>query len=84
MASQLAASNSSGLNLSTANGSASNQPSDLSNNQPLNEIQLATHQRFMMLMFLYQQFLQAQTQPTWAESGDQESPSMRLMEKKVL
>lgn len=71
MASQLAASNNnSGLNLSTAatNGSANNQPSDLSNNQPLNEIQLAAHQRFMMMMFLYQQFLQAQTQSTWVES----------------
>lgn len=66
MASQLAANNTSnnaGLNLSTANGSGNNQPSDLSNNQQLNEIQLA-QQRFMMMMFLYNQFLQAQTQST--------------------
>lgn len=64
MASQLAASaNTAGLNLSTANGSANNQPNDLSSNQQLNEIQLA-QQRFMMMMFLYNQFLQAQTQST--------------------
>jgi hypothetical protein len=68
MASSLAASanNSSnsnaGLNLSLTSGSNS-QPSDLPNNQQLNEIQLA-QQRFMMMMFLYNQFLQAQTQST--------------------
>lgn len=64
MATQLAANASNaGLNLSTANGSGSNQPADLSNTQQLNEIQLA-QQRFMMMMFLYNQFLQAQTQST--------------------
>lgn len=66
MASQLAASASNaGLNLSTANGSGNNQPNDLSSNQQLNEMQLA-QQRFMMMMFLYNQFLQSQSQPTWA------------------
>ena len=68
MASQLAASaNSTGLNLSAAanNGSLNNQPADLSSNPQLNEIQLA-QQRFMMMMFLYQQFLQSQAQSTWA------------------
>lgn len=63
MASQLAASTNSGLNLSPANGSASSQPNELSNNQQLNDIQMA-QQRFMMMMFLYNQFLQAQTQST--------------------
>jgi hypothetical protein len=65
MASQLAASANSGLNLSaaTTNGSANNQPTDLSSNPQLNEIQLA-QQRFMMMMFLYQQFLQTQAQST--------------------
>jgi tetrahydromethanopterin S-methyltransferase subunit E len=69
MASQMAANaNNAGLNLTTAaaattNGSANNQPSDLSSNSQLNEIQLA-QQRFMMMMFLYQQFLQSQTQST--------------------
>lgn len=64
MASQLAASSAnSGLNLSAANGSGNNQASDLSTNQQLNEMQVA-QQRFMMMMFLYNQFLQAQTQST--------------------
>lgn len=67
MASQLAASTNSslnsGINLSPTNGSVSNLPSELSNNQQLNEIQMA-QQRFMMMMFLYNQFLQAQTQST--------------------
>lgn len=66
MASQLAANaNNAGLNLATAtaNGSGSNQPSDLSGPQQLNEMQLA-QQRFMMMMFLYNQFLQAQSQST--------------------
>ena len=64
MATQLAANASNaGLNLSTPNGSANNAPADLSNNQQLNEMQMA-QQRFMMMMFLYNQFLQAQTQST--------------------
>lgn len=67
MASQLAASANSGLNLSAVanNGSANSQPTDLSSNPQLNEIQMA-QQRFMMMMFLYQQFLQTQAQSTWA------------------
>jgi hypothetical protein len=66
MASQLASSANSnaGLNLSAnSNSSSNNQSSD---NQQLNsatEMQLA-QQRFMMMMFLYNQFLQAQTQST--------------------
>jgi hypothetical protein len=64
MASQLAAhTNNAGLNDVVANGSGSNQPNDLSTNQQLNEMQLA-QQRFMMMMFLYNQFLQSQTQST--------------------
>lgn len=65
MAQQFAAAtaNNAALNLSASNGSANNQVNDLSNSQQANEIQLA-QQRFMMMMFLYQQFLQSQTQST--------------------
>lgn len=68
MASQLAAAasansnNHSGLNLSTNSNGSANQSNDLPNSgQAANEMQLA-QQRFMMMMFLYNQFLQAQTQ----------------------
>lgn len=69
MASQLAAVASAngngsnpGLNLSTNSNGSANQSSDLPNNGgQVNEMQLA-QQRFMMMMFLYNQFLQAQTQ----------------------
>lgn len=67
MASQLAAAasansnNHSGLNLSTNSNGSTNQSSDLPNGGQVNEMQLA-QQRFMMMMFLYNQFLQAQTQ----------------------
>jgi hypothetical protein len=53
-----------GLNLSTNSNGSVNQSSDLPNNNnggQVNEMQLA-QQRFMMMMFLYNQFLQAQTQ----------------------
>lgn len=64
MATQLAAAasaNSNSLNLSTNTNGSTNQSSDLPNSGQLNEMQLA-QQRFMMMMFLYNQFLQAQTQ----------------------
>lgn len=70
MASQLAAvananangNNNPGLNLSTNSNGSTNQSNDLPNsNGQLNEMQLA-QQRFMMMMFLYNQFVQAQTQ----------------------
>lgn len=67
MASQLAAAASAnsnshpGLNLSTNSNGSTNQSSDLPNSGQVNEMQLA-QQRFMMMMFLYNQFLQAQTQ----------------------
>lgn len=65
MASQLAANaGTAGVNMSTHNGSTSTQPiAELSSSQQLNEMQLA-QQRFMMMMFLYNQFLQAQAQST--------------------
>lgn len=67
MASQLAAvasangSSNPGLNLSTNSNGSANQSNDLPNSGQLNEMQLA-QQRFMMMMFLYNQFIQAQTQ----------------------
>jgi hypothetical protein len=69
MASQLAAAASANsnshsgnlLNLSTNSNGSTNQSSDLPNSGQANEMQLA-QQRFMMMMFLYNQFLQAQTQ----------------------
>ena len=51
-----------GLNLS-GNSNSNNQSNDLPGNQQLNEMQLA-QQRFMMMMFLYNQFIQAQSQST--------------------
>lgn len=67
MASQLAAAASAntashpGLNLSTNSNNSTNQSNDLPSGGQLDEMQLA-QQRFMMMMFLYNQFLQAQTQ----------------------
>lgn len=67
MASQLAAvasangNSNPGLNLSTNSNGSANQSNDLPNNGQLNEMQLA-QQRFMMMMFLYNQFIQSQTQ----------------------
>lgn len=47
------------LNLAAMNGNVNNQPNDLSADQ-LGEIQMV-QQRFMMMMFLYNQFMQANT-----------------------
>lgn len=63
MATSLASNASNGLNLTANVNGGTNQPNDLSSNQQLNEIQLA-QQRFMMMMFLYNQFMQAQSS-TW-------------------
>ena len=68
MATQLAAaastnSSHSGLNLATNSNGTSNQSNEASNGGQINEMQLA-QQRFMMMMFLYNQFVQAQTQST--------------------
>lgn len=62
MASQIAASVNN-LNLAVSNGSTSDEPSDLSNNPGMNDIQRA-QQRFMMMMFIYQQFMQTNAQST--------------------
>jgi hypothetical protein len=62
MAQQLAAANvnNAALNLSLeTNGKLNNPDIDLPNSQPFNQLE---HQRFLMCMFMYQSFLQAQAQ----------------------
>jgi len=63
MASTLAATAGANGGLNLSGNSNNNQSNDLPGNQQLNEMQLA-QQRFMMMMFLYNQFMQAQGQST--------------------